>query len=320
MDTDRLKKAQELFEVPEQFFNEANLMVKESEWELILAMGTDEIHEKELAVLVQDKKLAFSGPDFIRDCYHRAIINKVPHEDGMYYRINSFYGRYPYFAQYERFDYAKIPSDVKKALNDWDFEVYFGIYGDDVRSKMQGIDTNVHNSTFLTLQEAYDFIDKYPDSCVFQPCNCKAMMYDHDRPVDVCLMFGDGPNTEQDRGHGLKVTAEEAKRRLLEANKKGLMQNGEDFGICNCDGECCYPLKMARACGSRGMYPTSNYEIVWHKDICINCGRCISICNFEAFSRAEDESVNFDQDKCWGCTICSANCPKNAIELASKFL
>ena len=315
MDAERLKQAHDLFKVPEEFFHEADLMVKESEWELILAMGDEPVSEKDLIELVSNNKLAFSAPDFIWECYHRAIINKVPRDDGLYYQINDFYGRFPYFAQYERYEYAKIPSEVKEALNRWDFEVYFGIYGDDVRAKMQGIDTHVHNSTYLTLQEAYDFVDRHADSCAFQPCNCKAMVFDHDRPVDVCLIFENGPNSEQDRGHGTKVTAEEAKRRLLEANKNGLMQNGEDYAICNCDGKCCYPLKMARACGSRGIYPTSRYEISWHEDICINCGRCARICNFGAFSQGKDGKVVFDRELCWGCTICSANCPKKAIEL-----
>ena len=318
MERTDLLAAQKLFGVPEEFFEEANAMVKESEWILILAMGPDPVPEKELEKKVIEAGLAWSAPDFIRECYHRAVINKVPREDGMYWQINSFYGRFPYFAQYERYEYGKFPRGVKEALNRWDFEVYLGIYGDDVRAKMQGIDTHVHNSDYLTLEEAFAFVDKHADECGFQPCNCKAMMYYHDRPVDVCLIFETGPNSEMDRGHGTHVTAEEAKKRLLQANRKGLMQNGEDYAICNCDGYCCYPLQMARACGSRGIYPKSHYSIVWDEEKCIQCGKCTKICNFGAFSRGEDRKVGFDPGKCWGCTICSANCPVHAITLVPE--
>lgn len=318
MEREQLTEARRLFGVPDEFTEQADAMVKESEWMMILTMGPDPVPEQELEKKVLEARLAWSAPDFIRECYHRAVINKVPKDDGMYYQIGSFYGRYPYFAQYEPYEYGKFSPEVKAALNRWDFETYFGIYGDDVRAKMRGEDTHVHNSDYLTLEEAYAFVDRHADSCGIQPCNCKAMMYDHDRPVDVCMMFNNGPNSELDRGHGIVVSAEEAKKRLLEANRKGLMQNGEDFGICNCDGYCCYPLQMARACGSRGIYPRSHYLIRWDEEKCIMCGKCTKICNFGAFYRGGDKKVVFDPEKCWGCTICSENCPVHAIELVPR--
>ena len=48
MERTDLLAAQKLFGVPEEFFEEANAMVKESEWILILAMGPDPVPEKEL--------------------------------------------------------------------------------------------------------------------------------------------------------------------------------------------------------------------------------------------------------------------------------
>ena len=183
---------------------------------------------------------------------------------------------------------------------------------------MQGIDTHVHNSDFLTLEEAYAFVDKNKDHIHVYACNCKAMMYYHDRPVAVCMGFYDGPNSEADRGHGEKLTAEQAKAKLKEFNKKGLMQNGEDYGLCNCDGFACYPLQMARTLGSQGIYPKSNYDIDWHEDECVNCGKCTTICNFQAFTKDENKKVHYNKDLCWGCTICAPNCPKGAIHLIPK--
>lgn len=342
MEQARLQKAMEIFEVPEEFYGVAPLMVHDAEWELILAMEKRIVPESEVIAIVEKNRLAGDAPDFIKDCYRRAILNKMPGghaglnayeglpEDaaqppaeeaaqGMSWQVTNFYARYPYFAQYEYYEYGKLPREVKERLNAWDLKVYVGIFGDDVRAKMRGEDTHVHNSTFLTLEEAYAFAEKHKDTIHLHACNCKCMMYYHDRPTAVCMEFYDGPNSEADRGHGVHLTLEQAKAKLKEFNQKGLMQNGEDYAICNCDGYCCYPLQMARQVGSQGVYPKSHYNIDWHEDECINCGKCTKICNFHAFTRDEaTKKVSYHRDLCWGCTICAPNCPKGAIHLIPK--
>src|SRR5699024_5853257 len=140
----------------------------------------------------------------------------------------------------------------------------------------------------------------------------------HDRPLDVCMMFEGGINSHYDRGHGEVINAEEAKKRLKKFNRQGLMQNGEDYAICNCDGYACYPIHMARVLGSKDIYPKSHYEIEWHRDKCIDCGICVRVCNFQAFYFDEEDQVQFDEDKCWGCTICETNCAIDAISLIEK--
>jgi ferredoxin len=52
------------------------------------------------------------------------------------------------------------------------------------------------------------------------------------------------------------------------------------------------------------------------KDICFNCGACVSICPVEAITVAEDKSINFDQEKCVGstCSACIEACPARAIK------
>lgn len=341
MEKERLQQAMELFEVPEQFYEVSQLMVKEVEWELILLMGKEPMPESQLCRLVEEKRLAADGWSFIRECYHRAILDKKidvdlhqdpeelraefakykdpAQEKEMSYQISNFYGRYPFYSQYEYYDYGRLVSrEMKEKLNAWDLEVYLGIFGDNVRAKMRGEESFVHNSTFLTLEEAYEIVEKNAGHLSVTACNCKTMEYDHDRPTNVCMGFFDGPNSPTDRGYGHALTVEQAKAKIKELNQKGLMQNGEDFGFCNCDGLCCYPLKMARAVGSRGIYPKSNYEIDWHEDECVSCGKCTKICNFGAFQKGEDKKVHYQKDLCWGCTICAPNCPKGAIHLKPK--
>lgn len=318
MENNKFARAMEIFETPAEFYEEAKLMVNEEEVDLIIAMGKDKYDEESLCKLILDNKINEIPKQLIKESYGRAVLKKAEEQGSIFYKITNFYDRYPYFAQYEYDEYALIPRERKEALNDWDKEVYIEIFGDDVRAKVKGGNTYVHNSDFLTLEEAYSFVDKHKYLIYMVPCNCKCMMFYHDRPLNVCMNFDGGINTNYDRGHGEVISPEEAKKRLKEYNKKGLMQNGEDYAICNCDGYCCYPLHMARVIGSRGIYPKSHYNVEWHEDDCISCGRCTKICNFGAFYFDENKKVKFDVDKCWGCTICSNNCPKDAIGLVKK--
>ena len=77
-------------------------------------------------------------------------------------------------------------------------------------------------------------------------------------------------------------------------------------------------MQMAYKAGSRLIYPESNWKIDWHKDECVNCGKCTKICNFGAFYKDDNRKVHYDVDKCWGCTICAPNCPKHAIHLLPR--
>ena len=238
MEHEKLVQAQKIFGVPEQFFDVAQQMVQEVEWELILRMEDRNIPDSKLREIVLKERLTADPYDFIKQCYSRAIIDKVPAEDGgeLSWHIGSFYRRYSLYAQFEYYAYGKLPRQTIEALNQWQFSEYLKIYGDDVRKKIQGIETHVHNSDFLTLEEAYAFVDKHADSVYLCACNCKSQMYFHDRPICVCMNFYSGPNSEADRGHAEKLTVEQAKAKLKEFNRKGLMQNGEDYAICNCDG------------------------------------------------------------------------------------
>ena len=309
----------ELFGVPAQFAAEALKMLSEQETKLILLMKRRDWEERELCDAIAAAGVARDPEILIQSAYSRAVLNKTRAKDGaLRYRIADFYARYPYFAQFEPEEYLKFSREKKDALNAWDFEVYYGVYGEDVKAKMRGEETYVHNSTFLTLSEAEAFVDKHHAHIYVVPCNCKCMMDVTAKPRNVCINFDSGDNTPWDRGHGQKITAERAKELMRVYNRAGLMQNGEDFAICNCDGESCYPLQMARKAGSQGSYPRSRYRIVWDAEKCVNCGACARVCNFGAFAKDEAGTIGFHPEKCWGCTICSANCPKGAITLEPR--
>lgn len=308
-----------LFEVPKDLGAEALKMLSQQEMQLILLMKKDTISFDKLKEKIAGAEIADHPERLIQSAYSRAVLDKARDENGaLCYRISNFYGRYPYFAQFEYEEYARFPREKKDRLNEWDFELYYGVFGKDVQAKIRGEETYVHNSTFLTLPEAFALLERHSGNIYRVPCNCKCMMDVTEKPRNVCINFDSGDNTPSDRGHGEKLTLEFAKELTRDWNRRGLMQNGEDFAICNCDGQSCYPLQMARKAGAQGIYPRSNYLINWDEKTCINCGNCARICNFNAFVVGEDKKVSFHPELCWGCTICSANCPKNAITLSPR--
>ena len=63
------KKAHELFGVPEQFDEVADLMVHEEEWQVILLMGKEPMTEKELRKLMEKNRLAASPYVLINRMY-----------------------------------------------------------------------------------------------------------------------------------------------------------------------------------------------------------------------------------------------------------
>ena len=56
--------------------------------------------------------------------------------------------------------------------------------------------------------------------------------------------------------------------------------------------------------------------VVWHEEICIQCGACPSFCPTEAlFIDRETMEVSFDNSKCVVCGMCLECCPTRAIQL-----
>ncbi|MFO7794649.1 MAG: ATP-binding protein [Promethearchaeati archaeon] len=55
-------------------------------------------------------------------------------------------------------------------------------------------------------------------------------------------------------------------------------------------------------------------RVILDKDVCIDCGACVSLCPTDALYFKEDSSIDFEEDKCLGCLICIDSCPRGAIE------
>lgn len=54
------------------------------------------------------------------------------------------------------------------------------------------------------------------------------------------------------------------------------------------------------------------------RDLCFDCGACLSLCPTSALYTTDDKSVELDENKCIYCELCVPSCPVRALKL-SKF-
>ena len=168
-----------------------------------------------------------------------------------------------------------------------------------------------------------------------EPCDCRRLGEHCARPVDTCLWLDDLAQEALERGHGRRLSREEAKEVVRRADKAGLMHTGDALwrtrglgAICNCCACDCYPFRAAQILGSKGTWPRSRYLARYDAAACNLCGACVKRCHFGAFfhdgSRAvpaapaggrEKLAVAYEPALCWGCGLCANTCPAGAITL-----
>ncbi|MBN2517526.1 MAG: 4Fe-4S binding protein [Candidatus Altiarchaeota archaeon] len=54
--------------------------------------------------------------------------------------------------------------------------------------------------------------------------------------------------------------------------------------------------------------------VEYDKDLCVDCGACISICPTNAFHFDEDKKLVYDPKKCVLCKLCIDACPRRALK------
>lgn len=304
------------FEFPEEAETIVDLILSQDEQKLIKLMGQNEYFHTELKQLISEN-FSCDAEKFISNSYKRAIINKIPDRDSTVYQTATFYDRLAIFAQYENELWSSVPEQIRGEIDAWYLMKYTEYRKPAVEEFMKDKTKLIENAYFYTLEEAIKMVKNIDKRILLVPCNCKSVVLncEDEKTRDVCLLFEDEEvNTMADRGHGTYISKEEAIEVLKEADKAGLMHTSEaEEAICNCCGCCCYPIRAAEKLWVTDHWPKRIHDIVWDEESCINCGRCVQVCNFKAFSFSDDKKVQFDESKCLGCTICASNCPVDAI-------
>jgi formate hydrogenlyase subunit 6/NADH:ubiquinone oxidoreductase subunit I len=303
-----------------------HLMADEAEMRLVVAIQGRPVTAGEAAELLG----AASGKaaDLLQRAYGRHILDRVMESGVTYYRGGSFYERLDHFAKYERWD--DIPVEARRRINRRFLDEFIARHRANVERKMQGLEAEnaLPNDTVLLLDEVEDMLDA-ARHIVVQPCDCRRLGQNCERPVETCIWLDDGALEALDRGYGRHLTREEAKDLVRRADKAGLMHTADSewrtrglHAICNCCACDCYPFLAAQQLGSKGVWPRSRYVAVYDAERCNLCGACVTRCHFGAFYHDGDvvdvggkhrKQVVYERDRCWGCGLCVNTCPSGAI-------
>jgi ferredoxin len=306
-----------------------HLMFGEQEMRLIIAMKGQPVDAQRVSELLEiplDR-----AAQALEQAYARHVLDKVWDRSGAaLYTRATFYARLDHYAKYEGWN--DIPATDRRTINRRFLDEFIAKHRANVARKMVGLDAEnaLPNDTVLLLSEVEEMLDA-ATHIVVQPCDCRRLGQNCERPVETCLWLDDGALEALDRGYGRRLTRREAKELVRRADRAGLMHTADSewqsrglHAICNCCACDCYPFRAAHELGSKGVWPKSRYIAVHHRERCNLCGACVGRCHFEAFFHdgtqvaidgKRQDNVRLDASLCWGCGLCANSCPESALEM-----
>jgi NAD-dependent dihydropyrimidine dehydrogenase PreA subunit len=313
------------FGVWEEALPYLHLMVAEEEMRLIVALGKDAIPSWEVAGrLGVDTAQAEA---LLAQAYGRCLVDRRE-EERVTYQAGTFEGFLDYFAKFGAWD--EVPPGTRRTLDHRFLAEFVSRQRPRVEAMAQGreMDEAPPNDTVLLLGEVEEMICA-ASHIVVQPCDCRRLGQNCERPVETCIWLDELALESLRRGHGRRLSREEAVELVRWADRRGLMHTADGewqrrglHAICNCCACDCYPFRAAQELGSKGTWPRSRYVAVHDGEACNLCGSCVRRCHFEAFyhdgSTIEIDgkvraNVLYDPERCWGCGLCANTCPTEAI-------
>lgn len=182
-----------------------------------------------------------------------------------------------------------------------------------------------HFGQVIPIEDVEQVLDRV-DSITRMPCGCRYMTtgktdkrYCFGFGIDRLGILGMFPEAETSLE---TLSREDAKKIMRAFDEEGLMHSiwtGVTpfvIGVCNCDFDC--GAYKGYLYGDANFFRAEYVGLVnW--DLCQGCRDCMSQCQFGAmFYSSTHERVFIDPKRCFGCGVCRAGCPHEAISLLPR--
>lgn len=180
----------------------------------------------------------------------------------------------------------------------------------------------------LPSQTVDDIIEKFDDIAVgYCFCRQRRSLLGGDcatsAPTLNCFSFGKSARHTSAQGFAKKISKEEARIIMKEAEAAGLIhkafhpgsrETSPETSICNCCKDCCDTFGLWRK-GALPLINSTYYLSMIDKDTCTGCGTCVDWCPTDAIALDDNGLAERDENACIGCGVCARFCTDEAISL-----
>ena len=168
-------------------------------------------------------------------------------------------------------------------------------------------------------------------------CSCrkhKKMIGNPCRKSDAeanCLQFAKSAEYSLSRGHGRRISVDEALAIVDRNEDDGLVHQwmnytkieaAQPYALCSCCRCCCTIWHAAdiRNVPNDAVFAKSRYEARVEADLCMGCEDCLERCQFDAIEMRKVEGswqlkAVVDPQQCWGCGVCTIICEPQALRM-----
>jgi Na+-translocating ferredoxin:NAD+ oxidoreductase RNF subunit RnfB len=146
-----------------------------------------------------------------------------------------------------------------------------------------------------------------------------------------CLQFAKSAEYSLSRGHGRRLSVDEALAIIDRNEEEGLVHQwmnhskvaaAQPYALCSCCRCCCTVWHAAdiRQVPNDEVFAKSRYEARVDTDLCNGCQDCLERCQFDAIQMKKVEGSKrlrayVDPERCWGCGVCVLVCEPEALRL-----